>query len=147
MRRGAAPSVRRSGRGACPRGERREASRSTVRRRYGAGEGTWGVREPWTGVRGHVTGWSVTPARSPRCAHQPCDASPIHGPASSTSSCSTWRTAASAKPCLCRSSSAHVCAGCSSSSCSVHRRTVCTGPGPTSRPNYALHLGPSKVLW
>jgi hypothetical protein len=49
--RGAAPGVRRSGRGACPRGERLEASRSAVRRRYGAGEGTWGVWEPRTGVR------------------------------------------------------------------------------------------------
>jgi hypothetical protein len=52
MRRGAAPGVRRSGRGACPRGERLEASRSAVRRRYGAGEGMWGVREPRAGVRG-----------------------------------------------------------------------------------------------
>jgi hypothetical protein len=49
---GAAPSVRRSGQGAYPRSERLEASRSAVRRRYGAGEGMWGVQEPWTGVRG-----------------------------------------------------------------------------------------------
>jgi hypothetical protein len=50
--RGVALSVRGSGWGACPRGERLEASRSAVWRRYGAKEGMWGVWEPRTGVRG-----------------------------------------------------------------------------------------------
>jgi hypothetical protein len=41
VRCGAAPGVCESGRGACPRGERLEASWSAVWRRYGAREGTW----------------------------------------------------------------------------------------------------------
>jgi hypothetical protein len=49
---GAAPGVRRSGQGGYPIGERLRRVRSTVRSGYGAGEGTWGVREPQTGVRG-----------------------------------------------------------------------------------------------
>jgi hypothetical protein len=52
MRRGAAPDVHRSGRGAGPRGERLGRVRSAVRSGYSAGEGTWGVREPQTGVQG-----------------------------------------------------------------------------------------------
>jgi hypothetical protein len=60
---GAAPDVRRSGWGGYPIGERLGRVRSTVRSGYDAGEGTWGVREPRTGVQGacHKLGCDSTP--------------------------------------------------------------------------------------
>jgi hypothetical protein len=62
---GVAPGVRRSGRDAGPRGERLEASRSTVRSGYGAREGMWGSRSLGQGSKEHVTGWSVTVTSQP----------------------------------------------------------------------------------
>jgi hypothetical protein len=60
MRHGAAPGVHGSGQGACPRGERLEASRSAVQRGYSAGEGTQGSGSLRQGSKEHVTSWSVT---------------------------------------------------------------------------------------
>jgi hypothetical protein len=60
MKCGVAPGVHGSGRGACPRGERLEASQSAVQRGYGAGEGTRGFGSLRQGSKEHVTSWSVT---------------------------------------------------------------------------------------
>jgi hypothetical protein len=58
--RGAAPSVRRSGWDAGPRGERLGRVQSAVWSGYGAGEGTWESGSLGQGSKEHVTGWSVT---------------------------------------------------------------------------------------
>jgi hypothetical protein len=55
-----APGVCRSGRDVGPRGERLEASWSTVRSCYGAREGTRGSGSLGQGSKEHVTSWSVT---------------------------------------------------------------------------------------
>jgi hypothetical protein len=57
---GAAPGVHRSGQEACPRGERLEASGSTVWSGYSARERMWGSGSLGQGSKEHVTSWSVT---------------------------------------------------------------------------------------
>jgi hypothetical protein len=60
---GAALHVSRGGRSGYPIGGRLGQVRSTVQRRYGAGEGTWGSESLGQGSKELVTSWAMTMVR------------------------------------------------------------------------------------